>query len=388
MKIAVIGAKGLPARQGGIEHYCRELYPRMVNEGHSVDLFARASYIKKPWLSVADYQGIRVFCFPSLSLKGLDAFTNTAIAVLVSTIKGYDIIHFHALGPAIFCFIPRLFSSAHVVVTCHGLDWQRAKWNKFASYIIRLGEKIAVRYAHELIVVSQYLQNYFYKTYGLETNYIPTAPSTYSRLIPDFSYSKSLGLKKGRYILFLGRLVPEKRPDLLIEAFQSIDSRGWKLVIVGSIETLDEFKLQLIEKKRGNKNIIFTNELRGSWLSEIVTRAGLFVLPSDLEGLPLAMLEAMKENIPIIASNIPPHQQLIGSNRGILFEAGNVQSLSLCLKQALSQPEKLQKMAKKAQKYVKANYRWDKITYGNLQLYTKLAAHVSSKNKNVANLSK
>ncbi|MDJ0571263.1 MAG: glycosyltransferase family 4 protein [Pleurocapsa sp. MO_192.B19] len=381
MKIAVIGAKGLPARQGGIEHYCKELYSRMVEEDHSIDVFARASYIEQPWLSVSNYQGIRVFCVPSLPLKGLDAFICAAIATIVSTIKGYDIIHFHALGPAIFCFIPKLFSSAQVVVTCHGLDWKRAKWNKFARYIIRLGEKNAVRYAHKLIVVSQYLHNYFHTTYGLETNYIPTAPSTYSRLIPNFSYSKSLGLKKGRYILFLGRLVPEKRPDLLIEAFQLLNPRGWKLVIVGSTKPLDKFKLQLIKNKRGNENIIFTNELRGSYLSEIVSRAGLFVLPSDLEGLPLAMLEAMKEGIPIIASNIAPHQQLIGSKRGMLFQAGNIQSLSRCLKQAISQPEGLQKMAEEGQKYVKANYRWDKVTYENLQVYTKLAAYVNSNKK-------
>ena len=134
MKIAVIGVKGLPANQGGIEHYCQALYPRIVQRGHSVDLYARSSYIKKPWFSVVKYQGVQVICLPSLPLRGLDALTSSLFAAVVATLKGYDIIHFHALGPSLFSFVPRLFSNAKIITTCQGLDWQRGKWGKLLFF--------------------------------------------------------------------------------------------------------------------------------------------------------------------------------------------------------------------------------------------------------------
>lgn len=381
MKIAIIGSKGIPSKEGGIERYCEELLPDIADKGNSIDLYARSSYIKRSWFSLYRYKGIRVVCLPSFPIKGIDAFTNSMLAAIIANVKGYDVIHFHALGPALFCFIPKLFSSAKIIVTCHGLDWQRAKWNRFARYIIRLGEKVAVIHSHELIVVSQYLQTYFYQTYGKKTNYIPTAPTEFAPLSSNQSYTKSLELEEGKYILFLGRLVPEKRPDLLIEAFKLANSKGWKLVVAGSINPTDRFTLELIKSKGNNQNIIFTNELQGSRLTEIVSLAGLFVLPSDLEGLPLAMLEAMKKGVPVIGSDIAPHRQLIGSDKGLLFEAGNLSSLTDCIEQAISEPLKLKKMADKAQLHVEKYYRWDRISYENLKLYSKLSGIVQSKTK-------
>ena len=141
MKIAVIGVKGLPANQGGIEHYAQELYPKILAQGHSVDLFARASYLKVPWFHCYQVQGLRVICLPSIPIRGLDALINALVSAIASLLFNYDVVHFHALGPSIFTWIPRWFSNAKVVVTCHGLDWQRAKWGKLPRLLIRLGEK-------------------------------------------------------------------------------------------------------------------------------------------------------------------------------------------------------------------------------------------------------
>jgi glycosyltransferase involved in cell wall biosynthesis len=370
MKIAVIGVKGLPASQGGIEHYSEELYSRAIEQGYSIDLYARSSYTNRAGFSVYKYKNIRIISLPSIPFLGFDTFINCFIATILATLLDYDIIHIHALGPALFCGIARLFSPAKIIVTCHGLDWQRAKWSKLASNIIRLGEKSAVRYAHEIVVVSQHLQTYFYKTYGLKTNYIPTAPAQYEAETNSFSYSESLGLTRGRYVLFLGRLVPEKRPDLLIKAFASLNLSGWKLVLVGDTSDTDDFKLQLNRISVDNQNIIFTNALKGSRLSEIVRGAGLFLMPSDLEGLPLAMLEAMREGVPVLASDIPPHQQLIGIDRGLLFRAGNLNSLREELKKAILNPEQLVLMSQKAQTHVQKNYNWQKVVTKNLELYT------------------
>ncbi|MCT7984812.1 glycosyltransferase family 4 protein [Laspinema sp. A4] len=373
MKIAVIGAKGLPAHQGGIEHYCEEMYPGMVAQGHTVDLYARQSYTQIPWFGTYNYKGVRVISVPSIALRGVDALTNSAAGAIASILKSYDVVHFHALGPALFCFLPKLFTSAKVVVTCHGLDWQRSKWGKLSSQIIYLGEKAAVHYADEIIVVSKELQSYFLKTYGIQTTYIPNAPATYQECDPTLPDLSTLGLEAGRYILFLGRLVPEKRPNLLLEAFNQLKPPGWKLVLAGGASDTSSFRTTLFQMTQGNPNIVFTGAIEGELLSEIVRGAGLFVLPSDVEGLPLVMLEAMREKVPVLASNIPPHRQLIGEDRGLLFEAGNLQSCIEGLNQALTHPETLKAMAAKAQDHVKQNYAWDRIAFDNLSLYAKIA---------------
>ncbi|MGL5793785.1 MAG: glycosyltransferase family 4 protein, partial [Waterburya sp.] len=192
-----------------------------------------------------------------------------------------------------------------------------------------------------------------------------------------FSFVRSLGLETGKYCLFLGRLVPEKRPELLIEAFQRLKQSDWKLVLAGGNSDTNDYITELFRIADNNPNIIFAGELKGSRLSEMVRGAGVFVLPSDLEGLPLAMLEAMREGIPVLASDIPPHRQLIEGDqrngmiaqRGLLFNAGSIMSCAKALDQAINQPEKLASMAKKAKEHVKANYDWEKITTDNLSVY-------------------
>ena len=372
MKVAVIGAKGLPAKQGGIEHHCEELYPRMVEQGHSVDLFARSSYTGNISLHQYDVRGVQVVSLPCLNLKGMDALLSSALGAIASSGTRYDIIHFHAIGPSLFSWLARFASTAKVVVTCHGLDWQRSKWSKASSYLLRLGERAAVRFADEIVVVSEELRSYFKRTYGRETIYIPNAPSQLGESDPNFSYGSSLGLKQGRYILFLGRLVPEKCPDLLIKAFQTLQPLDWKLVLVGGTSDTDEYTSQIVNMTANSTNIVFTGELKGASLAEIIRGAGLFVLPSELEGLPLAMLEAMQAGVPVLASDIPVHKQLIGEKRGMLFCVNQVESCVRCLDWAIYHPQELATMAKRAQQYVQATFNWDDITTETLRLYYKL----------------
>ena len=389
MKIAVIGTKGLPPKQGGIEHYCAEVYPRMVAQGYSVDLFAHSSYLQSRWFESSDFQGVRVISLPTGQIKGIDAFVASALGAITSIGKQYDIVHFHALGPSLFTFLPKFTSRAKIVVTCQGLDWQRAKWKGFSSEVIRSGEKQAVRFADEIIVVSKALKSYFLENYGRETVYIPNAPASYGKSDPDFTYGSDLGLTQKRYLLFLGRLVPEKRPDLLIEAFSRLKPPGWKLVLAGGLSNTKGYVSEMLNKVANNSEIVFAGELRGARLWEIVRGAGLFVLPSDVEGLPLAMLEAMQENIPVVASDIPPHQQLIGKDRGILFQAGNIESCMKALNRGIQNPDEIAAMAKNAQKNVQINYSWEHITSENLKLYNKLLnlsqPHVNTQQSLISN---
>jgi glycosyltransferase involved in cell wall biosynthesis len=372
MKIAVIGAKGLPPKQGGIEHYCAEVYPRIVEQGHSVDLFARSSYTEGNWFSSSDYQGVNVISLPSVPKKGIDAFIGSALGAIAATGKQYDIVHFHALGPALFSSVTAVFRSSKIVVTCQGLDWQRAKWGNFSSKVILEGEKAAVKNADEIIVVSQALQSYFSQTYQRDTIYIPNAPAGYPDSDPNFAYGEALGLTQGRYLLFLGRLVPEKCPDLLIEAFLKLQPQGWKLVLAGGVSDTEEYTAQMLQKVAGSKQVIFAGELRGKRLAEIVRGAGLFVLPSNLEGLPLAMLEAMREGVPVLASDILPHQQLLEQKRGVLFPAGDLDGFVNAMSWAINNPVELGNMAANAQRHVQRHYTWEKITAQNIKVYEDL----------------
>ena len=372
MKIAVVGAKGLPPKQGGVEHYCAEVYPRMVNKGHSVDLFARSSYTGTSWLENYDFEGVKVISLPDVRMRGVDAFVTSALGALSATGNQYDIIHFQALGPSLFTGLSRITTNAKIVVTCHGLDWQRAKWGNFSTGLIKMGEKTAVRCAHGIIAVSDALHNYFLQNYGRNAVYIPTAPASYAKSDPDFAYGSKLGLERGKYMLFLCRLVPEKRPDLLVEAFRNLQPSNLKLVLAGGVSNTKSFTSKLLNQIANDSNIVFAGELRGARLAEIVRGAGLFILPSDVEGLPMAMLEAMREGIPILASNIPPHQQLIAGGRGRLFEAGSLESCIKELSWATENSSYMATMAETAQNYVRGNYSWDYIAKETLELYKTL----------------
>lgn len=376
MKIAVIGSKGLPPHQGGIEHQCAEIYPRMVAAGHSVDLYARSSYNQGPAERKA-YKGVNVITVPSVPVRGVDALACSGISAAITTLKSrrdrpYDIIHFHALGPSLFTPLPKLLSKSKVLTTCHGLDWQRAKWGNVSSRVIKTGEQTAVRFADQLVVVSQALQDYFYRQYAKEATYIENAPVTYAPSDEYFSFCSALGLQPQKYMAFIGRLVPEKRVELLLHAFQRLNPRGWKLALVGDRSDTNAFATQLLQIAGNNPNIVFTGQLQGHKLAEVVRGAGLFVLPSDVEGLPLALLEAMQEGIPAVVSDIPVHRQMIGVDRGLTFKAGSLDDFQAQLVWAMTHPQQMSMMAHKAKRYVRSHHNWDNITDKYLAVYESL----------------
>ncbi|MCU0552342.1 MAG: glycosyltransferase family 4 protein [Leptolyngbya sp. Prado105] len=380
MRIAVIGAKGLPAQQGGIEHHCQELYPRIVQQGHQVDLYARSSYTGSLFRDTVN--GVRVISIPSLNLRGLDALSCSLLGTL-STIAGfqeqpYDIIHFHALGPSLFSGLPRFNTKSRVIVTCHGLDWARAKWGRTSRWVLRQGERNALKFADDMIAVSEDLQDYFQATYQRETHYIPNAPASYVVSDPSFQFGQSLGLQPQKYFVFLGRLVPEKRPDLLLEAFSQLDQQGWKLAIVGG-DSDSQGYAELLKKQYASEQVVFTGELVGAKLAEIVRGGGLLVLPSDVEGMPLVLLEAMNENVPVLASDIDVHQKLLANGRGLLFEVGQLEACQQQLSWAIEHSKSLSLMAEAAQHYVRTVYNWDDIVQQTLAVYDRaLLSHPAS----------
>ena len=374
MKIAVIGAKVMPPEQGGIEHVCAELYPRVVHAGHSVDLYTRAS-LRKHHQHSHYFQGVRVMPLSGITSRGLHAVSTSFLGALSASRGNYDVVHFHAIGPSLFSLLVRAIApKSKVVVTCHGLDWQRDKWGTVARKYLQLSEKVAVRFADEIIVVSKDLQTYFWENYRKKTTYIPNAAAGYAASDPQMSFCSQLGLSKDRYIVFLGRLVPEKCPDLLIRAFQTLRPAGWKLAIVGKASDTSQYAAHLRQLASGNPAVVFTDELRGSQLAEVMRGAGLFVLPSRLEGMPLALLEAMSEKIPVLASDILPHQNLVGNEQGLLFRTDDLASCVHRLDWALQHPKEMTAFARNAHQFIQDNHTWEIVTAQTLEVYKSLIA--------------
>lgn len=382
MKIAVIGTKGIPARFGGIERHCEELYPRLAARGHEVTIFVRDWFTPMRGL----YKGVYLRGAPTLNRKGLDAFMHSAAASLISLQGDFDIVHYHAIGPSLFSFIPKA-RGMKTVATVHALDWQRAKWGAGAREVLKAGEWASAHFPRKTIVVSRDLQRYFRDRYGRETVYIPNGvvpvePPTSAELIRDF------GIEPGRYILFLGRLVPEKGCHDLIAAYleSGIDL---PLVVAGGSSHSDEYAGELkrmaavagaasagnagTESKSGR--VIFTGNVEGELLTQLSGHAGLFVLPSMLEGLPIVLLEMLSLGVPVLASDIGPCREVLEDGRfGALYRAGDQADLKEKLLESLENVEELREKAEAGRKHVQTANDWEKIAEETERVYTEALA--------------
>lgn len=380
MKIAVIGARGIPAKFGEIERYCQELYPQIVARGHEVDLYVQPSYHQQSWFSTFTYQKMKVITLLSLPGKRF-SWLNSALNTIWATFGNYDVIHLHSMVGAWFAWCPQMFSNSSIVVTFHQLE-SNATWSsKTFRRLLPWLEKITVNYADEIIVTTQELANYFLRKYGICPHYIASAPAKYTENNNHFSFRQAFGLEQQRYVLYLGKFEPNQRLDLLIEVFQKLQSRNWKLVLAGDISYSFQHTINLLQMARQQNNIIFTGEISGNFLAELVRGAGIFVEPSDGNNLSssVGMLEAMREGIPIVASDTITNRKLIGRDRGLLFKAGQFDSLLIQLEYAMSRPNLLLAMAKKAQTYIAVNHNWDKVIYKNLFLYLQLTSKIPAR---------
>ena len=382
MKIAVIGVKGIPAKQEKIERYCQEFYPRIAVRGHQVDLFIDPKYHRQPWFSIYFYRNIRAIALASLPGKRLSLLLNSAFSTIWATFSNYDVIHIQGMAAAWFCWFPQLFSSSKVIITSHELDSRRYEWHQAFRWLLPWMERTAVKNADELIVVSKALGEYYQAKYHIRPRYIPDAPVTYPKIetAPEFRHGKALGLKPQKYLLYLGNLDAQNQPDLLLQAFQQVETNGYKLVIAGEIGASVEYAIELLAIAKKRQDIIFINQVRGEHLAEIVRGAALLVVPADNSdlGLPPTVLEAMREGTPVLANDTPVHRELLGNNRGLLFESGELSSLVAKLEYALCEPQQMKTIGHKAQTHIAIYHNWDRVTYGNLSMYlkVKLKTHV------------
>ncbi len=369
LRIAMLGHKTIPSRQGGIEIVVEELCKRMVKQGNYVTVYNRSGHhvsgkeydIKKS----RSYEGIKMLYVPTIDKRGLAAMSSSFFAAVRAAFGKYDVVHFHAEGPCVMIWIPKLFGK-RCIATIHGLDYQRAKWGKFARNYILFGEKCAVKYADEIIVLSKSVQDYFKERYNRDTVFIPNGVNK-PHLRKASIIKDKFGLDKDSYILFLGRLVPEKGIKYLIEAFKGVDTDK-KLVIAGSSSDTDLFTKELKEMAKDDERIIFTGFVQGDELRELYSNAYLYTLPSDLEGMPLSLLEAMSYGNACLISDIDECTSVV-EDHAFIFKRSDVHDLKDVLQSACNDTDKVNKLKQKASEFICNKYNWDDVVNETISLY-------------------
>ncbi|HFU4216354.1 TPA: glycosyltransferase family 4 protein [Streptococcus suis] len=371
LRVAMLGHKHVLSSEGGVEKVVREISTRLVSLGCEVTCYDRKTKhvmdASTEILKISEYKGVKIRSCFTIDKKGLAAVSSSFFGSLQILFSNANLVHFHAEGPSAMIPIIKFFSSKKIVVTIHGLDWKRDKWGTgFASRYIKFGEKMAAKYADEIIVLSDGVKKYFKETYNRDTHFIPNGVSRPEVLLSNIIGSK-YGLKKDDYFLFLGRIVPEKGIHYLIDAYNQVCTNK-KLVIAGGASDTDSYYEELRKKASNNENIIFTGFVQGQELEELYSNAYVYVLPSDLEGMPLSLLEAMSYGNCCLTSDIEECSDVM-EDCGVTFKQSSVEDLANKL-QYLSDSEKVvQKLKLESPPFIIKKYNWDDIVNKTLELY-------------------
>jgi glycosyltransferase involved in cell wall biosynthesis len=350
LRIAFIGGRGMVSKYSGIETYYEEVGKRLAEMGQQVTVYCRSYFTP----AQPTYAGMRLVRLPTFRSKHLETFVHTWLSTVHAMFSGCDIVHYHAQGPALFSFFPRLVGKK-TVVTVQGRDWQRKKWGRFASLTLRLGELASARLPNRTMVVSRALQQHYQEVYGVTTEYVPNGSMIRKRVAS--SHMWEWGLEPDKYILFMGRFSPEKNCHLLIEAYEKLDTPV-KLVLAGGSSYANSYVDDL--RKHQSEHVLFLDWVHGATLDELLTNAALFVLPSDLEGLSLALLDAMGAAVCVLTSDIPENREVI-EGTGFTFQRGDAADLSRMLHTLLSDAPARSAAGRNAQARVRERYLWPQI---------------------------
>lgn len=373
MKIAFIGQKGIPAKSGGVEKHVERLAVSMAAMGHHVTVYSRAHYTTD---TTRDFSGVTRIFLPSIRTKHLDALTHSFVSTIHAIFQNYDVIHFHSIGPSIFSIIPRLFRpDVRVITTFHSRDYFHQKWNRFAKFCLHTAEWVTCRVPDKTIVISKTLAEYAERTYRKSFVMIPNGADVH--ISENTNVIKDMGLKEGRYILSVSRLVRHKGIHYLIKAFQALKEtselpgNGWKLVIVGTHAETKDYADYLHFLANGDTDIIFAGEQSGESMFQLYSHAGVFVQPSEDEGLSLALLEALGYGLPCLVSDISANMEAI-SDCGVHFESKNILDLKQKLSSLINRPDIMMQLGRAAQERAQSEYDWQAIAKRTVSLYEDL----------------
>jgi glycosyltransferase involved in cell wall biosynthesis len=373
--IAMVGQKGLPATFGGIEHHVENIGARLVERGHRVTVYCRSSYSE---VLVKEHRGMKLVAAPTIGTKHLDAIVHSATSTGKALSAGADVVHYHGIGPGLVAPVPRFLSRSSVVMTVHGLDHQRAKWGAAAQAVLGAAHWMSGRVPDELVVVSRDLVEHYRDRSGLEATYVPNGVVPHPRVGADAL--DQFGLRPGRYAVSVGRLVPEKRADLLIKAFRQVEG-DHRLAIVGDSSFSDDFSRHLRDLAADEPRVVFTGFAYGEKLAALYQHAGVFVQPSALEGLPLTLLEAVSYDCPVLVSDIPPHLEVVGngSSRHRTVPVDDLPALTAALGQMLRAGGAADRLpdpvADELRAAVVSHYSWDAAVLELEQVYLRSLTH-------------
>lgn len=376
LKIAMIGHKRIPSREGGIEIVVNELATRLAKRGHSVTVYNRSGHhvsgSEFDTVKITDdYQGIKLVNVFTINAKGLAALTSSISATVLAVLacfnkqKRYDCLHYHAEGPSALVWLPHLLG-IRTVVTIHGLDWQRAKWGGLATKYLKFGEKMAAKYADEVIVLSKNVQDYFKEIYNREVVYIPNGIS-HPHVREANIIREKWHLEKDEYILYLGRIVPEKGIHYLIEAFKNTKTTK-KLVIAGGSSDTQEYSKHIKDLGQQNERIIFTGFVQGETLEELYSNAYIYCLPSDLEGMPISLLEGMSYGNCCIVSDIPECAEVV-EDHALVFKHGDIPNLKNVLQQCCENEKLVSEYKARSAEFIECKYNWEEVVKQTIELY-------------------
>ena len=357
MKVVVTGTRGIPDILGGVETHCEELFPRIVRKNIDVTIIRRRSYVHD---TLKEYKGIKLVDINTPKKKYFEAIMHTGKAIWNAKKRRTDIIHIHAIGPALLTPVARLLGMK-VVFTHHGFDYDREKWGKAAKFMLRMGERLGVKYANELIVISDVINTKIKRKYHRTDAHLIYNGVPEPAFVNDIDYLQALGVAQQKYIFAMGRFVPEKNFHQLIKAFSALNHRGgYKLVLAGDADFEDEYSCKL-KKLAHENNVILTGFIKGEKLHQLLTHAAAFVLPSSHEGLPISLLEAMSYDLPVIVSDIPANLA-IRLPQDVYFPVGNEEKLAEKLREIMD--KKFEK-----RKYRLDEYQWEHIAKQTIQVY-------------------
>jgi len=360
MRIGMLGLKGIPF-PAGIENFTEEVGWRLAARGHELTVYVR------PYVDVPNiYRGMRIRRAPSIATKHLDALSHTFLASLDLLFADLDVVHYHALGPSVFSWVPRL-RGLKTLVHVHGLDWQRAKWSRFASQCLKAAELSAMHFPHRTLAISDELKRYLEANYHKRVDYVPTGVNRYGYREPR--EIAKWGLEKDSYILFLSRLVPEKGCHYLIDAYNRLRSPQKRLVIAGPCTGEHAYCATL--RQHAGPNIVFTDAVVGETLEELFSNAYIFVLPSEIEGLSHALLQALSHGRCVLASDIAPNLEALGEC-GVTFRSGDVSDLQRKLEHLLNDPGFVADSGTRARDRVEQHYVWDRVVDRLESIYAEL----------------
>ena len=305
-RVAVLGVRGFPGVAGGVEAHCEQLYPRLVEMGFDVEAFVRAPFL--PPDAPREWRGIRLVPLWCPTAQGVEALVHSLLAAARAARSRPDVVHVHNVGPALVLPLLRA-ARLRVVVTHHSLNYLHEKWNRLGRRLLLAGEAASARYATRRIAVSPEIARVLEKRYGCEVTVIPNGVDI-SPPAADHDALSAFGLEAGRYVLFVGRIVPEKRVLDLIHAFSIARAPGWKLALVGGSSWPTLHERDVLELAARTPGVVCTGYQSGRCLQQLYSHAGLFALPSAHEGQPLVLLEALGYGLQVVASDIPACRDL------------------------------------------------------------------------------